>query len=144
MKIMDDIFNMDQLECAFGGKSPATFNINDHAARMREDDKKMPLFWSPESSDRASEPYLIRNNKFQENSSALKTEETESEKQDNTDATSEKRGETETESEKKEESDTGSEKGEEETKTESRVVDLTSLTGEGTVQADKSGVASDQ
>jgi hypothetical protein len=143
MKIMDDIFNMDQLECAFGGKSPATFNINYHAARMREDDKKMPLFWSPESSDRASEPYLMRNNKFPENSLALKTEETESEKQDNTYATSEKREETETESEKRGETDAESEKGGE-TKTESRAVDLTSLTGEGTVQADKSGVASDQ
>ncbi|KAL6912123.1 hypothetical protein ACP4OV_000928 [Aristida adscensionis] len=96
MKIVEDLFNMDELESAFGGKNPATFNINDYAVRMREDDKKMPLFWSPENSLLASEPYLMSNSKPQESSSGLKTEETDSEKKE----------ETETESEKREESDT--------------------------------------
>lgn len=34
------IFNMDELEYAFGGKNPATFNINDYAVRIRKDDKR--------------------------------------------------------------------------------------------------------
>ncbi|KAK3155306.1 hypothetical protein QOZ80_2BG0201550 [Eleusine coracana subsp. coracana] len=136
MKIIDDLFNMDELESAFGGKNPTTFNINDYAVRMREDDKKMPLFWSPENSDRASEPYLMTYHKPQENSSGLKTGETESGKQDNTEETTEKMGETETESEKREESDTESEKSGE-TKTESSAVESTSLSGKDTAQVDK-------
>ncbi|TVU28544.1 hypothetical protein EJB05_20065, partial [Eragrostis curvula] len=130
MKIIEDLFNMDELECAFGGKNPATFNIDDYAVRMREDDKKMPLFWSPENSERASEPYLMSYHKPQENSSGSKTEEIE------------KRGESETESEKKKASDTDSEKSEE-MKTESSAVELTSQPGEGATQADKSAGASD-
>jgi hypothetical protein len=74
-KIMEDLFNMDELECAFGGRSQASFNINDFAARMREDDNKMPLFWSPENSALASEPYLMKNHGSQQCSSGLKTEE---------------------------------------------------------------------
>ncbi|KAE9458931.1 hypothetical protein C3L33_09169, partial [Rhododendron williamsianum] len=45
MKIMDNLFDMDQLESTFGGKNKADFDINKYAERMREDDKKMPLFW---------------------------------------------------------------------------------------------------
>lgn len=41
-KIMEDIFDMDELENAFGGNNPVSFNIADYAARMREDDTKMP------------------------------------------------------------------------------------------------------
>ncbi|KAK3159123.1 hypothetical protein QOZ80_2AG0146010 [Eleusine coracana subsp. coracana] len=145
MKIIDDLFNMDELEAAFGGKNPTTFNINDYAVRMREDDKKMPLFWSPENSDRASEPYLMTYYKPQENSSGLKNRETESGKQDNTEETSEKMEETETESEKREESDTESEKSGE-TKTESSAVESTSLPGKDTAQVaqvDKSVIGPD-
>jgi hypothetical protein len=40
MKIMEDLFNMDELEYAFGGKNPATFKINDYDVRIREDDKR--------------------------------------------------------------------------------------------------------
>ena len=129
MKIMEDLFNMDELESAFGGKNPATFNINDYALRMREDDKKMPSFWSPENSALASEPYLMSNQKAQESSSGVNTEETESEKREDTDTTPEKREESDTESEK-----------EEETLTASTVVEHKSLTGEDTAPADKSSL----
>ncbi|KAF8779837.1 hypothetical protein HU200_002102 [Digitaria exilis] len=130
MKIIEDLFNMDELECAFGGKNPATFNINDYAMRMREDDKKMPSFWSPENSALASEPYLMNNQKLEESSSlGVKAEETESEKREETDTTPEKRKESETESEK-----------EEETLTESSTVEQKSLPGEDSAPAaDKSG-----
>ncbi|RLN09512.1 random slug protein 5-like [Panicum miliaceum] len=136
MKIVEDLFNMDELECAFGGKNPATFNINDYAVRMREDDKKMPSFWSPENSALASEPYLMSNQKPRESSSmGVKTEETESEKRedaDTTDTTPENREESDTESEKEGPKD-------EETRTESTTVEQKSLPGEGTAPADKSG-----
>ncbi|XP_068643332.1 uncharacterized protein [Aristolochia californica] len=45
-KIMEDLFDMDKLETAFGGKSQEGFNINDYAERMRENDKRIPLFWT--------------------------------------------------------------------------------------------------
>ncbi|EAY87552.1 hypothetical protein OsI_08963 [Oryza sativa Indica Group] len=102
-KIMEDLFNMEELESAFGGKNQATFNINDYAARMREDDIKMPLFWSPENSALASEPYVMVNKDMaQEGSSGLKSEETASEKREETDTESENREETESESERAE------------------------------------------
>ncbi|WVZ73628.1 hypothetical protein U9M48_021913 [Paspalum notatum var. saurae] len=129
MKIMEELFNMDDLESAFGGKNPATFNINDYALRMREDDKKMPSFWSPENSALASEPYLMSNQKAQESSSGVNTEETESEKREDTDTMPEKREESDTESEK-----------DEETLTASTVVEHKSLTGEDTAPADKSSL----
>uniref|UniRef100_A0A5B7A6X1 Putative Sec14p-like phosphatidylinositol transfer family protein isoform 1 n=1 Tax=Davidia involucrata TaxID=16924 RepID=A0A5B7A6X1_DAVIN len=40
--IMEDLFDMDQLESAFGGKDNTGFDINKYAERMREDDKRMP------------------------------------------------------------------------------------------------------
>lgn len=46
MKLMEDLFDMEQLESAFGGKSEMGFEINNYAERMREDDKRMPLFWT--------------------------------------------------------------------------------------------------
>ncbi|KAL5208154.1 hypothetical protein ABZP36_032589 [Zizania latifolia] len=116
-KIMEDLFNMEELECAFGGKNQATFNINEYAAKMREDDNKMPLFWSPENSLLASEPYVMNKDMPQEGSSGLKTEETASEKREETDIESENREEIESESER-EETEVVSGKREE-TKTES-------------------------
>lgn len=54
-KIMEDLFDVDQLECAFGGENQVGFNFDDYAERMREDDKRMPLFWSRgEISEQAS------------------------------------------------------------------------------------------
>ncbi|XP_068637731.1 uncharacterized protein [Aristolochia californica] len=49
-KIMEDLFDMDKLESAFGGNSQEGFNINEYAERMREDDKKMPLLWTRKDS----------------------------------------------------------------------------------------------
>lgn len=40
-KIMEELFDMDQLESAFGGNSDCGFEINKYAERMREDDKRM-------------------------------------------------------------------------------------------------------
>jgi hypothetical protein len=128
MKIIEDLFNMDELESAFGGKNPATFNINDYAVRMREDDKKMPSFWSPENSALASEPYLMSNQKLHESSSScVKAEETDPEKREETDTAPEKREELDTKSEK-----------EEETQTKSSTVEQKSLPGEDTAPVEKS------
>ncbi|XP_050376721.1 uncharacterized protein LOC126794113 [Argentina anserina] len=41
-KIMEDLFDIDKLEAAFGGNDTAGFDINKYAERMKEDDKKMP------------------------------------------------------------------------------------------------------
>lgn len=46
-KIMEDLFDMDQLESAFGGNdSRGGFDINEYAERMREDDKRMSSVWT--------------------------------------------------------------------------------------------------
>ncbi|KAK9162920.1 hypothetical protein Syun_003822 [Stephania yunnanensis] len=55
-KIMEDLFDMDTLESAFGGNNQAGFNINDYAERMREDDKRVPLLWSSERASMVYEP----------------------------------------------------------------------------------------
>lgn len=41
MKIMEEEFDVDKLESAFGGKDNVDFDINKYAERMREDDKRM-------------------------------------------------------------------------------------------------------
>lgn len=41
MKIMEDLFDMDKLESAFGGRNPISFNYESYAKMMREDDLKM-------------------------------------------------------------------------------------------------------
>uniref|UniRef100_A0ACD5YZ00 Uncharacterized protein n=1 Tax=Avena sativa TaxID=4498 RepID=A0ACD5YZ00_AVESA len=168
-KIMEDLFNMDELECAFGGRGQATFNITDYAARMREDDNKMPLFWSPENSALASEPYLMKNHGSQQCSSGLKTEETAldkimetenvsekseaiestSEEKEETEDASEERGQTEVLSERRRETEADSVKDETETRaekkeeTESGTVKLTTSAGEGITSSDKGGSSSD-
>ncbi|KAL5559041.1 hypothetical protein UlMin_035252 [Ulmus minor] len=45
-KIMEDHFDMDKLESAFGGNDDTGFDINKYAERMKEDDKRMPAFWT--------------------------------------------------------------------------------------------------
>ncbi|KAK4274093.1 hypothetical protein QN277_017375 [Acacia crassicarpa] len=45
-KIMEDLFDMDRLESSFGGNNNSKFDINIYAERMREDDRKMPSFWT--------------------------------------------------------------------------------------------------
>ncbi|KAJ4761537.1 Sec14p-like phosphatidylinositol transfer family protein [Rhynchospora pubera] len=59
--IMEDLFKMDELESCFGGNNQTTFEFNDYGARMREDDKKMPLFWSPENNMAATQDYVMAN-----------------------------------------------------------------------------------
>ncbi|XP_074262988.1 uncharacterized protein LOC141585837 [Silene latifolia] len=44
IKIMEEIFNMDQLEPSFGGKSTESFDIQKYAQRMKEDDVKKHTF----------------------------------------------------------------------------------------------------
>ncbi|XP_059631408.1 uncharacterized protein LOC132274201 isoform X2 [Cornus florida] len=39
-KIMEDLFDMNQVESAFGGKDNAGFDIDKYAERMKEDDKR--------------------------------------------------------------------------------------------------------
>lgn len=43
---MEELFDMDKLESAFGGNDTSSFDIGKYAERMREDDKKMPALWS--------------------------------------------------------------------------------------------------
>ncbi|KAJ8771603.1 hypothetical protein K2173_026780 [Erythroxylum novogranatense] len=50
MKIMEDLFDMDELEGAFGGRNSSGFDIGKYAERMREDDKRMPSVWTKEST----------------------------------------------------------------------------------------------
>lgn len=42
MNIMKDLFDMDQIESAFGGIDSTGFDITKYAERMRQDDQKMP------------------------------------------------------------------------------------------------------
>ncbi|KAJ6847393.1 random slug protein 5-like [Iris pallida] len=59
LKIMEEHFDMDKLESSFGGNSQVGFNITDYAARMREDDTKMPIFWSRGNSSETIEESAI-------------------------------------------------------------------------------------
>lgn len=43
-KIMHELFNMELVESAFGGKDVADFDINKYAEIMREDDKRTVSF----------------------------------------------------------------------------------------------------
>eukprot|EP01018_Ginkgo_biloba_P006924 Gb_02528 [translate_table: standard] len=54
-KIMEELFNMDELECAFGGKNVVEFNKDDYGQRMREDDKKTALHWNPAKFESSSD-----------------------------------------------------------------------------------------
>ncbi|KAF8404557.1 hypothetical protein HHK36_009444 [Tetracentron sinense] len=58
-KIMEDLFDMDKLESAFGGNNQVDFDINDYAERMREDDKKMSSFWTRDNPPAAPESTLM-------------------------------------------------------------------------------------
>ncbi|KAJ1411374.1 CRAL/TRIO, N-terminal domain [Sesbania bispinosa] len=49
-KIMEDLFDLDHLESAFGGNDDTVFDISKYAERMKEDDKKIPSFWTRENS----------------------------------------------------------------------------------------------
>lgn len=55
---MEDLFDMGQLESSFGGNNNTGFDINKYAERMKEDDKKLPAFWTKEHPPASSEPLL--------------------------------------------------------------------------------------
>ncbi|KAK3438064.1 hypothetical protein EUGRSUZ_F02445 [Eucalyptus grandis] len=58
-KIMEDLFDMDRLESAFGGNDANGFDIGKYAERMREDDKRMPLAWTRGSIPLATQAAAI-------------------------------------------------------------------------------------
>ncbi|XP_072980274.1 uncharacterized protein [Typha angustifolia] len=49
-KIMGDLFDIDKLETAFGGRNTCGFDFNNYAERMKEDDKKMDAFLNSSES----------------------------------------------------------------------------------------------
>lgn len=58
-KIMEDLFNIDELETAFGGNNGTKFNIKDYAEMMREDDKRTRLFWTGGNSSEPSAAHSL-------------------------------------------------------------------------------------
>lgn len=50
LKIMEEFFDLDKLESAFGGRNSDGFNYQAYAQRMREDDKKISDLINPGSS----------------------------------------------------------------------------------------------
>lgn len=58
-KIMEDLFDMDQLESAFGGNDATGFDIGKYAERMREDDKRMPSTWTRGNSPSATQAAVV-------------------------------------------------------------------------------------
>ncbi|XP_022773169.1 random slug protein 5-like [Durio zibethinus] len=55
-KIMEDLFDVEKLESAFGGNDDSGFNINQYAERMKEDDKRIPTFWTSGNPQSAAPP----------------------------------------------------------------------------------------
>lgn len=49
-KIMEELFDMDQLESAFGGNDGTELDMNKYAKRMREEDNKTHSFWTQANS----------------------------------------------------------------------------------------------
>ncbi|KAH1253381.1 Phosphatidylinositol transfer protein 3 [Glycine max] len=49
-KIMEDLFDKDNLESAFGGNGDTGVDINKYAERMKEDDNKKHSFWTQAKS----------------------------------------------------------------------------------------------
>ena len=49
-KIMEETFDMDKLESAFGGRNSVGFDYEDYARRMKEDDKKISHLITTDSS----------------------------------------------------------------------------------------------
>lgn len=44
-RIMDELFDMEVVESAFGGKDDVGFDFNKYAERMKEDDKRVASLW---------------------------------------------------------------------------------------------------
>lgn len=49
MQIIHDLFDMEKLEQAFGGKNKDGFNFEQYAERMKYDDRRMSLIWTQAS-----------------------------------------------------------------------------------------------
>eukprot|EP00249_Psilotum_nudum_P011154 c22997_g1_i1 orf=348-1283(-) len=45
-KLMNELFDMDELECAFGGRNPLGFDKDDYSKHMQEDDIKTAIHWN--------------------------------------------------------------------------------------------------
>ncbi|KAJ3695794.1 hypothetical protein LUZ60_001171 [Juncus effusus] len=74
--MMEELFNMDELESAFGGNNQITFEVNNYAERMREDDKKIPLFWSEENNRNVSQqPFIVHSSNSESELESDKEEE---------------------------------------------------------------------
>ncbi|XP_021896078.1 random slug protein 5 [Carica papaya] len=59
-KIVEDLFDTEQLEEAFDGNNSSGFNISKYAEKMKEDDKRMPLFWTRgDRESAATQPPLV-------------------------------------------------------------------------------------
>ncbi|KAH6778202.1 Glycosyl hydrolase family protein [Perilla frutescens var. frutescens] len=55
-KVMNELFDMEVVESAFGGKDNSDFNITKYAERMREDDKRTLSFWKTEGYSDTTPP----------------------------------------------------------------------------------------
>ena len=49
-KMLEDLFDMDKLESAFGGNDDTGFDMNKYAERMKEDENKKHSFWTQAKS----------------------------------------------------------------------------------------------
>ena len=49
-KMLEDLFDMDKLESAFGGNDDTGFDMNKYAERMKEDENKILSFWTQAKS----------------------------------------------------------------------------------------------
>ncbi|WOL04584.1 random slug protein 5 isoform X1 [Canna indica] len=58
-KIMADLFDLNQLESAFGGQNQVGFDFNKYAEQMKEDDKKMSAVLNSGVSVLSPEPSLV-------------------------------------------------------------------------------------
>ncbi|XVE95343.1 hypothetical protein REPUB_Repub02eG0088600 [Reevesia pubescens] len=67
-KIMEDLFDVEKLESAFGGNDASGFNINKYAERMTEDDKRIPAFWTRGNPQSAAPPQPVDLNSINLNS----------------------------------------------------------------------------
>lgn len=55
---MEELFDIDELETAFGGNKQVSFDLTEYAARMREDDNRRKLLLS---ENNMSIPLAVRN-----------------------------------------------------------------------------------
>uniref|UniRef100_A0A803ME30 CRAL-TRIO domain-containing protein n=1 Tax=Chenopodium quinoa TaxID=63459 RepID=A0A803ME30_CHEQI len=79
-KIMEELFDMDQLESAFGGNSSEGFDIQKYAQRMKEDDEKNRSYWE-EGNDASVAP--SRDGLIHESSESHNNDPTEEEDSEN-------------------------------------------------------------